>query len=84
MAGPCRGHVIPHRGAWLELEMEHNGFIATRIDRTRKISVTVLPARAGYDSDEKILKLYTEMRRSRPRCQGPVKERKGPKASRRR
>jgi DNA-directed RNA polymerase subunit beta len=34
--------VIPHRGAWLELEVDGNNIIYVRIDRTRKLPVTVL------------------------------------------
>ena len=50
--------VIPHRGAWLELEVDANGVISVRIDRTRKLPVTVLLRALGYASDEEIQKLY--------------------------
>jgi len=50
--------VIPHRGAWLELEADANGVIYVRIDRTRKLPVTVLLRAVGYPTDEEILKLY--------------------------
>ncbi|HLW61530.1 MAG TPA: DNA-directed RNA polymerase subunit beta [bacterium] len=50
--------VIPHRGAWLELEVDANGVIFVRIDRTRKLPVTVLLRALGYANDEDILKLY--------------------------
>src|SRR6516164_4220594 len=44
--------VIPHRGAWLEFEVDANGAIFVRIDRTRKLPVTVLlRALAGMDDD---------------------------------
>jgi len=73
--------VIPHRGAWLELEMDNNGVISTRIDRTRKIPVTVLLRALGYESDEKILKLYEgDAAIEATLAKDPVKERKGPKA----
>src|SRR5438876_2011466 len=73
--------VIPHRGAWLELEMDNNGVISTRIDRTRKIPVTVLLRALGYESDEKILKLYDgDAAIEATLTKDPVKERKGPKA----
>jgi DNA-directed RNA polymerase subunit beta len=73
--------VIPHRGAWLELEMDHNGIIYTRIDRTRKIPVTVLLRALGHDSDEKILKLYDHDKAIQATLnKDPVKERSGPKA----
>jgi len=73
--------VIPHRGAWLELEMDHNGIIFTRIDRTRKIPVTVLLRALGHDSDEKILKLYDHDKAIQATLnKDPVKERSGAKA----
>lgn len=50
--------VIPNRGAWFELEMDSAGLIYTRIDKTRKIPVTVLLRALGYDSNEKLLELY--------------------------
>ncbi|HLA24471.1 MAG TPA: DNA-directed RNA polymerase subunit beta [bacterium] len=73
--------VIPHRGAWLELEMDHNGVIFTRIDRTRKIPVTVLLRALGHDNDEKILKLYDHDKAIQATLnKDPVKERSGQKA----
>jgi DNA-directed RNA polymerase subunit beta len=73
--------VIPHRGAWLELEMDHNGIIYTRIDRTRKIPVTVLLRALGHDSDDKILKLYDHDKAIQATLnKDPVKERSGAKA----
>ncbi len=50
--------VIPHRGAWLEFEVDANGVIFVRIDRTRKLPVTVLLRALKYGTDEEILKLY--------------------------
>jgi len=50
--------IIPNRGAWFELEMDGAGVIYTRIDKTRKIPVTVLLRALGYESDEAILELY--------------------------
>ncbi|MGS0765766.1 DNA-directed RNA polymerase subunit beta [Syntrophomonas curvata] len=50
--------IIPNRGAWFELEMDSAGVIYTRIDKTRKIPVTVLLRSLGYESNEAILELY--------------------------
>jgi DNA-directed RNA polymerase subunit beta len=50
--------IIPNRGAWFELEMDSAGVIYTRIDKTRKIPVTVLLRSLGYESNEDILNLY--------------------------
>jgi DNA-directed RNA polymerase subunit beta len=50
--------VIPNRGAWFELEMDSAGIVYTRIDKTRKIPVTVLLRAIGYETNEDILDLY--------------------------
>ncbi|WJH36405.1 DNA-directed RNA polymerase subunit beta [Paenibacillus sp. CC-CFT747] len=49
--------VIPNRGAWLELETDAKDIIYVRIDRTRKIPVTVLLRALGFGSDAEILEL---------------------------
>lgn len=50
--------IIPNRGAWFELEMDSAGLIYTRIDKTRKIPVTVLLRALGYETNEDLLELY--------------------------
>ena len=52
--------VIPNRGAWLELETDAKDVIYVRIDRTRKIPVTVLLRALGYGSDAEILHILGE------------------------
>lgn len=52
--------VIPNRGAWFELEMDSAGVIYTRIDKTRKIPVTVLLRCLGFETNEAILELYKD------------------------
>ncbi len=52
--------VIPNRGAWLEFETDGNGVIGCRIDKTRKIPVTVLIRALGYETDQDILELLGE------------------------
>ena len=49
--------VIPNRGAWLELETDAKDIIYVRIDRTRKIPVTVLLRALGFSSDAEIIDL---------------------------
>ncbi len=49
--------VIPNRGAWLELETDAKDIIYVRIDRTRKIPVTVLLRSLGFGTDAEILEL---------------------------
>ncbi|NLK97767.1 MAG: DNA-directed RNA polymerase subunit beta [Epulopiscium sp.] len=52
--------VIPNRGAWLEYETDSNDIFYVRVDRTRKVPVTVLIRAFGIGSDEKIKELFGE------------------------
>ncbi len=52
--------VIPNRGAWLELETDAKDIVYVRIDRTRKIPVTVLLRALGFGSDQEIIDLLGE------------------------
>ncbi|WP_099223746.1 DNA-directed RNA polymerase subunit beta [Listeria costaricensis] len=49
--------VIPNRGAWLEYETDAKDVVHVRIDRTRKLPVTVLLRALGFGSDQEILEL---------------------------
>ena len=51
-------NLMPARGSWLELEIDKKGKVFVRIDRKRKLPVTVLLRAMGYASDEEILKLF--------------------------
>ncbi|HHY19095.1 MAG TPA: DNA-directed RNA polymerase subunit beta [Firmicutes bacterium] len=53
-------NIIPNRGAWLEFETDANEVVYVRVDRTRKIPVTVLLRAVGYGTDEEILQLIGE------------------------
>nr|WP_057769938.1 DNA-directed RNA polymerase subunit beta [Lactobacillus selangorensis] len=50
--------VIPNRGAWLEFETDAKGISYVRIDRTRKIPMSVLVRALGYGSDQDILDMF--------------------------
>ena len=50
--------IIPNRGAWLEFETDVNENLFVRIDRTRKLPVTVLLRALGYSSNGQILELF--------------------------
>ncbi len=52
--------VIPNRGAWLEYETDSNDVFSVRVDRTRKVPVTVLIRALGVGTNEEILELYGE------------------------
>ncbi|OCS91896.1 DNA-directed RNA polymerase subunit beta [Caryophanon latum] len=47
--------VIPNRGAWLEYETDAKDVVYVRIDRTRKLPVTVLLRALGFSSDQEII-----------------------------
>src|SRR3712207_7448844 len=51
-------NLMPARGSWLELEIDKKGKVFVRIDRKRKLPVTVLLRAMGYESDEEILNLF--------------------------
>jgi DNA-directed RNA polymerase subunit beta len=50
--------IIPNRGAWLEFETDVNDHVFVRVDRTRKIPVTVLVRALGYSSNVMIIDLF--------------------------
>lgn len=50
--------VIPNRGAWLEMETDAKNISYVRIDRTRKIPMTVLVRALGFGSDDTILDIF--------------------------
>ena len=52
--------VIPNRGAWLEYETDSNDVFYVRVDRTRKVPVTVLIRALGYGTNAEILDLFGE------------------------
>ena len=52
--------VIPNRGAWLEYETDSNDIFYVRVDRTRKVPVTVLIRALGYGTNAQILDLFGE------------------------
>ncbi len=52
--------VIPNRGAWLEYETDSNDVFSVRVDRTRKVPVTVLIRALGVSSDAEIIELFGE------------------------
>ena len=52
--------VIPNRGAWLEMETDAKDISYVRIDRTRKIPLTVLVRALGFGSDDTIFDIFGE------------------------
>ena len=52
--------LIPNRGAWLEFETDAQGVVNVRIDRTRKIPITILLRAIGVESNMEITRLMGE------------------------
>ena len=52
--------VIPNRGAWLEYETDSNDVFNVRVDRTRKVPITVLIRALGIGTNQEIIDLFGE------------------------
>ena len=52
--------VIPNRGAWLEYETDSNDVFYVRVDRTRKVPITVLIRALGVGSNAEIVEMFGE------------------------
>ena len=50
--------VMPNRGAWLEFEQDANNLLWVHVDRTRKITATVLLRALGFGTDEELMTLF--------------------------
>lgn len=57
----CFSKLIPNRGAWLEFESSKRDIISVKVDRKRKLPVTVMLRAVGYGSDDEILELFAEV-----------------------
>ena len=52
--------VIPNRGAWLEYETDSNDIIYVRIDKTRKLPISILARAMGFGTDQELLEYFGE------------------------
>ena len=60
-ASPCIPlTIIPNRGAWLEYETDSNDVLWVRIDRARKLPITVILRALGWGTDDQIIELMGE------------------------
>jgi DNA-directed RNA polymerase subunit beta len=53
--------IIPNRGAWLEIETNHDNVIYVKVDRKRKVPVTALLRAFGYSTDEEIIEVFKDI-----------------------
>jgi DNA-directed RNA polymerase subunit beta len=54
----CMAKLIPNRGAWLEFETSKRDMLSVKVDRKRKLPVTILLRAVGYGTDEELYKLF--------------------------
>jgi DNA-directed RNA polymerase subunit beta len=57
----CFAKLIPNRGAWLEFETSKRDVVSVKVDRKRKLPVTILLRAVGYGSDEELFDLFREV-----------------------
>ncbi len=57
----CFAKLIPSRGAWLEFETSKRDVLSVKVDRKRKLPVTVLLRSVGYGTDDEIRALFAEV-----------------------
>ena len=55
--------IIPARGAWVEIESEHDGCIYVKIDRKKKFPISSLLRVLGVTKDEEMIKLFKDVER---------------------
>ncbi len=53
--------LIPNRGAWLEFETSNRDILSVKVDRKRRMPVTILLRALGYGTDEQLLDLFKEI-----------------------
>ena len=54
----CMAKLIPNRGAWLEFETSKRDVLSVKVDRKRKLPVTILLRAVGYGTDEELHQLF--------------------------
>ncbi|MBX6341868.1 MAG: DNA-directed RNA polymerase subunit beta, partial [Thermomicrobiaceae bacterium] len=57
----CGAKLIPNRGAWLEFETSNRNVLSVKVDRKRKLPVTVLLRAIGYADDDQIRELFADV-----------------------
>ena len=72
LPGTHHAKMIPKRGAWLELETDKKGLIWVKVDRKRKIPVTMFLRAFGFDTNEKILDLFKKENKGLDETTNPI------------
>lgn len=64
--------IVPYRGAWIEFEYDIKDQIYVRLDRRKKMLVTILLRALGWETDEQILKLFAKTELVSPKRTVPL------------
>jgi DNA-directed RNA polymerase subunit beta len=56
--GMCMAKLIPNRGAWLEFETSKRDILSVKVDRKRKLPLTILLRAVGHGTDEELHRLF--------------------------
>jgi DNA-directed RNA polymerase subunit beta len=57
----CKAKLIPNRGAWLEFESSNRDVLSVKVDRKRKLPVTILLRAIGYENDDELHQLFADV-----------------------
>jgi DNA-directed RNA polymerase subunit beta len=57
----CKAKLIPNRGAWLEFETSNRDVLSVKVDRKRKMPVTILLRAIGYENDDELSALFADV-----------------------
>jgi DNA-directed RNA polymerase subunit beta len=70
----CMAKLIPSRGAWLEFETSKQDILSVKVDRKRKLPVTILLRAVGYGTDEELHSLFerADNQRDHPYIQATI------------
>ena len=56
-----KAKLIPNRGAWLEFESSNRNHLYVKVDRKRKLPITILLRAIGYDDNEQMIELFSDV-----------------------
>ncbi|HMM42233.1 MAG TPA: DNA-directed RNA polymerase subunit beta, partial [Thermomicrobiales bacterium] len=57
----CKAKLIPNRGAWLEFESSNRDVLSVKVDRKRKMPVTILLRAIGYEDDDELSAVFADV-----------------------
>ncbi|PID70571.1 DNA-directed RNA polymerase subunit beta [bacterium DOLZORAL124_38_8] len=72
LPGKYQAKMIPKRGAWLEVETDKRGLVWVKVDRKRKIPVTMFLRAFGYETNDEILALFKKELKGMDEEENPI------------